>query len=69
MADISLSFAIGALVTLAFESPILIFEKIIFGSGGRRKVNSTTGRENYNSYPVTREKGEAQIDQIQNASV
>lgn len=45
MGDICISYLVGALWTLAFESPIITFEKIIFGRGGGRKRREESGIE------------------------
>lgn len=49
IADICISYAVGALWTLAFESPILLFEKIVFSQGGESKRNQIASRHNAES--------------------
>lgn len=40
LADICVAYAVGALWTLAFESPVITIEKVIFGTGAKQeKVN------------------------------
>lgn len=45
VADIFFALLIGAVWTLVFESPMIVIEQIIFGSGKKRQ----TGNDNSNN--------------------
>lgn len=40
LSDIIISYAVGALWTLAFESPVFVFEKLMFGKNNKPKVEN-----------------------------
>lgn len=46
IADICICYAVGALWTLAFESPVSVFENIVFGRVGGERKNREAKKSN-----------------------
>lgn len=46
MADICLCYFVGAIWTLAFESSMMVIERIVFPSDAKRKTTSKDGGAN-----------------------